>query len=105
MSLAIIECIHFLKGFIVNEKSPKRAPGFAIVVNKNPDVVKKKVMAICDKHDVSVSILFEAIIDSLTDEQWAEYAQEALHRKEKKSLTNKLNKLGVKLADVTAIAS
>lgn len=87
----------------MNDKTPKRLPGFAIVVNKNPDVVKTRVMAICEKHGVSVSILFEALIDSLTDEQWAEYAQEALYRKEKKSLANKLNKLGLQLNEVQAV--
>lgn len=98
------ESTHFMKDFIMNEKqTKKRIPGYAIVVNKNVDETKAKVHAICDKHNISVSILFEAVIDGLTDEQWAAFAEVAKIKKAEKSKDRKLAKLGFTRADVKAI--
>lgn len=84
----------------MQQEKQKRRPGFPITINKNVDEVKAKVHTICSKHNISVSALFDAVVDGLTDEQWAAFADEAQRRKEEKAVRTKLNRLGYDLKDV-----
>lgn len=90
-------------------KSKKRVPGYPITINKNVDAVKAKVQSLCNEHGISASILFEAVIDMQTDEQWQAYALEAKKRKFEKSRAIRETRLGLTklsrkdLDEVTAV--
>lgn len=63
----------------------KRRPGYPITINKNVELVKLRVQNICSEYDISASLLFEAVIDGLTEEDWAKYARIARKGKMDKS--------------------
>jgi 23S rRNA maturation mini-RNase III len=67
------------------EEKQKRRPGYPVTINKNVDEVKKKIQSICKFHKISASLLFEAIVDGLTDEEWQIYARKARNDKLEKS--------------------
>lgn len=70
---------------IETQEKQKRRPGYPITINKNVEDVKKKVQGICKAYKISASLLFEAIIDGLTEEEWQIYARKARSDKLEKS--------------------
>lgn len=71
--------------FMEQKQTKKRRPGYPITVNKNVELVKLRVQNICAEYGISASLLFEAIIDGLTEEDWAKYARIARQGKQAKS--------------------
>lgn len=63
----------------------KRRPGYPITINKNVDQVRDKIQGICKAYKISASLLFEAVVDGLTEEEWQIYARKARNDKLEKS--------------------
>lgn len=63
----------------------KRRPGYPVTINKNVDQVRNKIQGICKAYKISASLLFEAIVDGLTEEEWQIYARRARDDKLEKS--------------------
>lgn len=63
----------------------KRRPGYPITINKNVDQVREKIQGLCKAYKISASLLFEAVVDGLTEEEWQIYARKARNDKLEKS--------------------
>lgn len=77
----------------MQKDTKKRAPGVAIIINKNVEQVKSKIDDVCAEHGVTVSALFESVVRNLSPEQWKEYAEDALRVKEQLSVQRKVARL------------
>jgi hypothetical protein len=80
------------------EKKSKRRPGYPITINKNVEQVSQKVKSVCDEHGVSASTLFSVIIDSISDEQWKEFAKQA--KSFKIATSKKVKRMRAELAEI-----
>lgn len=67
------------------QNKQKRRPGYPVTINKNVDQVRTKIQGICKAYKISASLLFEAIVDGLTEEEWQIYARKARNDKLAKS--------------------
>lgn len=54
---------------------------FAIHIYNNAEAHKNKVEAICEQHGVKIGPLFETLVERMTDEEWAKYANMTKEKK------------------------